>query len=217
MMWSEFATLLADQWQKTTTLEIIGVLFGMLQVLLAFRNSILTYPAGIISTAIYTWMFAQPDPGLYADASLNLYYLIMSIYGWALWSKNKANSKPMSVAHASGKDLQIAAGIALGAFALLYFVLANLTPSTVPVWDSLVSALAWSGMWLLARRKVENWLFLNLSNLIAIPLLFHKQMPLTALLTAFLFTVAVFGYFRWRKLAREEKLAMQSQSEFQRS
>lgn len=203
MAWNDLIELIAQQWQLIEPLEKVGVLFGMTQVLLAFRNSILTYPAGIISTTIFIWLFARPQTGLYADASLNVYYLVMSIYGWIKWSKTRHANQIVVVTHATRSDWTTAVLITIVAFATLFTVLYTLTDSTVPVWDSIVSAFAWSGMWLLAKRKVENWLFLNISNAIAIPLLFYKQMPLTALLTAFLFTIAVFGYFKWRRLATE--------------
>jgi len=198
---NEFLALMRQQWLQTSWMEITAVIFGMLQVLLAFRNSILTYPAGIISTAIYTWMLAQPHPGLYADASLNLYYLVMSFYGWIMWGKGKKEQEKTRITRWSRNDRLTAFAIAAAAFILLYIILSSFTPSTVPFWDSIVSATAWSGMWLLAKRKVENWLLLNISNIIAIPLFIYKGMPLTAMLTLFLFTVAVFGYFRWKKLA----------------
>jgi len=70
--------------------------------------------------------------------------------------------------------------------------------------DAWVSATAWAGMWLLAKRKIENWILLNVSNAFAIPLLLYKQLPLFAALTLFLFIVAIFGYYQWRKLVREE-------------
>jgi nicotinamide mononucleotide transporter len=73
----------------------------------------------------------------------------------------------------------------------------------VPVWDAFVSATAWAGMWLLARRKVENWVFLNISNLFAVPLLFYKKLPMFAVLTVFLFVVACFGYFDWKRKAEK--------------
>jgi nicotinamide mononucleotide transporter len=80
------------------------------------------------------------------------------------------------------------------------------TDSTVPYWDAWVSATAWAGMWLLAKRKIENWILLNISNAFAIPLLFHKNLPLYALLTLFLFIVAVQGYFKWNKILKQEKV-----------
>ncbi|HWJ29625.1 MAG TPA: nicotinamide mononucleotide transporter family protein, partial [Flavisolibacter sp.] len=89
-------------------------------------------------------------------------------------------------------------------FLLLYILLKNYTPSSVPVWDAWVSATAWAGMWLLAKRKVENWILLNISNAFAIPLLFYKALPLFAILTLFLFIVAILGYKEWRQIAKSE-------------
>ena len=98
----------------------------------------------------------------------------------------------------------ITLSISLGGWLVLYLLLKNFTPSNVPVWDALVSSTAWAGMWLLARRKIENWILLNISNLFAIPLLFYKQLPLFALLTLFLFIIAFFGYFDWRRIYRRQ-------------
>jgi nicotinamide mononucleotide transporter len=89
-------------------------------------------------------------------------------------------------------------------FALLALMLKNFTPSTVPFWDAWVSATAWAGMWLLAKRKIENWILLNISNAFAMPLLLYKQLPLFAALTLFLFVVAIQGFYQWRKIVRRE-------------
>ena len=89
---------------------------------------------------------------------------------------------------------------------VLYFALKNFTDSDVPLIDAWVSSTAWAGMWLLARRKIENWILLNISNAFAIPLLFYKNLPLFALLTIFLFGVAVWGYFEWKKLYKDAAL-----------
>lgn len=192
--------LLSEQWQHTTRLELIAVIFSVTGVLLAYRNHVLLYPAGLISTGIYTWLLAQPHPGLYADAALNLYYFVMSIYGWILWGRKGRLSQPHTIQRSTARDWGIVAAICGLGFILLYGVLFFWTPSTVPVMDAFVSATAWAGMWLLAKRRIENWILLNISNAVAIPLLFYKQMPLTALLTLFLFIVAVFGYYRWKRI-----------------
>lgn len=193
------------QWAAITPLEITAVAFSVIQVLLSYRNNVLLYPAGIIASGLFTWMMAQPKPGLYAEASLNLYYLVMSVYGWYIWARRNKKSEQLAITTCSRKEWGIAAGIAVTAFIILYTTLHFLTDSTVPLLDAFVSAMAWAGMWLLARRKLENWILLNISNAVAIPLLFYKHMPLTALLTAFLFTVAVFGYFRWKKIMHLEQ------------
>lgn len=202
---SELEFYLLEQWQHTSTLEIIAVAFGVAQVLLAYKNTVWLYPAGLVATGIYTWIFMQPHIGLYAEAALNLYYFIMSIYGWGLWVKGKNNGTPgLAVTRASRRDGWITLGILLAGWAILNAVLRGFTDSTTPLTDAFVSAAAWAGMWLLAKKKLENWLVLNLSNIVAIPLLFYKKLPLTACLTIFLFVVAVLGYFRWRKQMRAE-------------
>ena len=89
--------------------------------------------------------------------------------------------------------------IIAGGIVIQYFLLKRYTDSDVPAWDAWVSATAWAGTWLLAQRKIENWVLLNVSNLFAVPLLFHKKLPLFAGLTIILFIVACVGYFDWIK------------------
>jgi nicotinamide mononucleotide transporter len=188
------------QLKQTTLLEAIAVVFGMASVLLANRNHVALYPTGIISTVIYLCIMSKPSVGLYAEAMLNLYYLVMSIYGWILWNKHHESKRPAAITHNNKKDWWITGAIVVIGWMVLYTVLSQFTDSDVPVWDAVVSATAWAGMWLLAKHKVENWILLNISNLIAIPLQIHKGIPFTAILTIFLFIVAVSGYFRWRKM-----------------
>jgi nicotinamide mononucleotide transporter len=195
--------LFLRQVAETDLWQWLAVGFGVLEVLLAKANKIGLYPAGIASTLLSIYILLQS--GLYAESLLNGYYLVMSAYGWWYWLKKK-NKPAVKISYCNREDwIKVVTIIAVG-FALLYMLLTRLTPSTVPVWDSLVSATAWAGMWLLARRKIENWILLNLSNLFAIPLLFYKQLPLYALLTVFLFVVAISGYLDWRNSLKEERL-----------
>lgn len=202
--WELLYNYVFQQWHNTSILEMIAVVLGALQVILAYRNHVSLYPAGIVSTSIFIYLFAQY--GLYAEASLNLYYFIMSIYGWFLWlhPKNK-EQKELNITHTNSKELLIAFSILITSFLLLFLVLSKFTDSTIPYLDATVSAFAWAGMWLLAKRKLSNWVLLNISNAIAIPMLFYKSMPLTACLTIFYFVIAIFGYFRWRKIMRREQ------------
>lgn len=186
------------QLMQTTVVEAIAVIFGVASVILANRNNVWLYPTGIISTGLY--LYIMSSVGLYAETLLNGYYLVMSIYGWIRWNLNRENKKASAISYCDAREWIIAMSIVVLGFVLLYFTLSKYTDSTVPVADAVVSAFAWAGMWLLAKHKVENWIFLNVSNFIAIPLLIYKGIPLTALLTVILFTVAVFGYIRWRKL-----------------
>ena len=190
------------QLMQTTLVEAIAVLFGVASVVLANRNSVWLYPTGIVSTGLY--LYIMSSVGLYAETLLNAYYLAMSIYGWVRWERNKEDMSASAISYNSSKDWRIAISIVVIGFLLLYFTLDTYTDSNVPLADAIVSAFAWAGMWLLAKHKIENWVFLNISNAIAVPLLIYKGIPLTALLTVILFTVAVFGYFRWKKLYRQQ-------------
>ncbi len=210
MSFSEGLHLLADQAKNTPVLEWVAIVAAVAEVLLARANKVLLYPAGLISTGIYMYIFLQPSVKLYADAILNVYYFVMSIYGWVYWGSRQKGSNAVRVTEASKKEwLQIGV-FALAGWGALYLLLTwvfphtipGYTPSDVALWDALISATAWVGMWLLARRKVENWLLLNVSNIIAIPVILYKGMPFTAALTLFLFIVAIFGYIEWKKQAR---------------
>jgi nicotinamide mononucleotide transporter len=189
----------------TSLLEWIAVSFGVAEVLLAKANKIALYPAGIAGTLVSIYLFLVS--GLYAESLLNGYYVAMSIYGWWYWVKRK-NQPPVSITWCNQKEWLIVLSICFGGFVLLFIVLKNFTPSTVPFWDALISATAWAGMWLLAKRKIENWILLNISNAFAIPLLFYKHLLLYSGLTVFLFIVAVQGYIKWAKIIRTEKAAL---------
>lgn len=193
--------LLIDQMRHTTWLEWMGVLLSVTEVLLARKNSIWLYPAGIGGSAITIALFLEV--GLYAESALSAYYVVMSIYGWILWLR-RAGEPPVKVAYATRNEWLVTALIAFGGWAVIYLILHHFTKSTVPVWDAWVSSTAWAGTWLLARRRIENWIILNVSNLFAIPLLFHKNLALYAFLTTFLFIVAIIAYFDWTKIYRQQ-------------
>lgn len=182
-------------------IQLAVLLLGVTEVLLARANNVWLYPTGIAAVAlsIYSLFTAQ----LYADCILHLYYLVMSIYGWSYWLRGK-NNREVPVTWSTRSEWCVAGAIVVVAWMALYFFLITFTPSEVPVWDAWVSATGWAGMWLLARRKVENWIWLNVSNAFAIPLLIKKDLPLLAVLTAVLFLVACKGYFDWRKIAHRE-------------
>ncbi|WP_412466024.1 nicotinamide riboside transporter PnuC [Pedobacter sp. KLB.chiD] len=202
MSFQDWFKLFQDQILHTSLIEWLAVGFGVAEVLLAKRNNIWLYPTGIISVLL--WMFLLLGVKLYAEVLLNVYYLTMSIYGWFIWKKRKLEGENQ-VSWSGNKELTIAISISIVGFGLLYLVLRHYTDSDVPLFDAIVSSTAWAGMWLLAKRKIENWIFLNISNIVAVPLFFHKKLPLMACLTTFLFIVAIFGFFEWKKIVDKNK------------
>lgn len=205
MSFQDWFKLFQEQILDTSLIEWLAVGFGVAEVLLAKKNSIWLYPTGIIS--ILLSMFLLLNVKLYAETLLSIYYLVMSIYGWIIWKKRKLDGENQ-VSWSGNNELSIAVSISLIGFVLLYLILRHYTDSDVPLFDAFVSSTAWAGMWLLAKRKIENWIFLNISNIVAIPLLFHKKLPLMACLTTFLFIVAIFGFFEWKKIINKNKLSI---------
>ena len=197
----EWTNLLLQQISETGIIQWIAVALAVAEVLLAQQNKIALYPTGIAATTIS--VFILFEAGLYAESMLNLYYIVMSIYGWWYWVKKKTKPQ-VKISYCNAKEWIIVMLIVTLGFGLLSFILKYLTPSTVPFTDAWVSATAWAGMWLLAKHKIENWILLNISNLFAIPLLFYKQLPLFALLTIFLFIVAITGYIKWNRIIKKE-------------
>ncbi len=193
--------LFIEQIEETTFLQWLAVILGVAEVIFALYDNIWLYPAGIISTAISIYLLLQVQ--LYADSALNVYYLVMSVYGWVYWAK-KQQQPLVKISWSNKKEWTISLLISVAGWFILYVLLKMFTPSNVPVWDALVSSTAWAGMWLLARRKMENWIFLNISNLFAIPLLFYKALPMFAMLTLFLFVIAFGGFFKWKKIYDHE-------------
>ncbi len=192
-----------DILQQTTWAEWFGVLFSVVQVLLARKNNSNNYLFGI--AGILLTLYVMIVSRLYAEFTLNLYYLVMSIYGWIYWKFGKQH-KETAISSTTIPEKLISVGIVVVTFGIFWFFLTHYTDSDVPIWDSLVSAFAWAGMWLMARRKIENWILLNISNIISIPLMIHKNLYLYAVLTAFLFIVAVSAYMEWRKILNQKKV-----------
>jgi nicotinamide mononucleotide transporter len=191
-----------EQVKQADLVQWMAVALGIAEVLLAKANKIWLYPAGIAGTLLSIYILFHV--GLFAESLLNGYYLVMSVYGWWHWVKKK-NLPPVKASYCNSREWATVISIVALAFVLLYILLKKFTSSSVPAWDAWVSATAWAGMWLLARRKIENWVLLNISNGFAVPLLLYKRLPLYAGLTVFLFVIAILGYYEWAKIISSEK------------
>ena len=182
-------------------LEFIAVLFGFLSVLFSKRNNILVYPTGMISTAIFFYLLY--NWGLIGDMLINGYYFIISIYGWYYWSqfKNGELINKISIMNSSDKKtVTILFVFALIFVFCVYFLFGKLN-SIVAIVDTITTAIFFSGMWLLARRKLENWIFWIVGDIISIPLYFYKGLALTSFQYLVFTVIAFAGYFAWKKEA----------------
>ena len=186
----------------TSWLEYIAVFTGILSVWFSRIENIWVYPTGLISTVIY--IFVSYQGGLLGEASVNLYYTIMSIYGWILWARK--NDRQEHVLKITGSTKKQWYG-QLGFFGIFYLVLffsltylkKDLFPHAIPWADAFASATAYTGMWLMAKKKVESWYWWIATNLSSIPLYFVKHYVFTSVYYLVLLIMAVFGLIEWMK------------------
>lgn len=187
-------------------LEVAASLFGALSVVYSARNSILVYPTGIVSTVIFTYMFYTWD--LYGDMIINAYYFIMSIYGWMLWSKKNNHEEVLKITTMTAKDNLKCIQIFI--VSVIFVAGVFIYDDKFTYWwayvDTFTTGLFFVGMWLLAKRKIENWIFLIVGDIIGIPLLFYKGATITSIFYIFLTAVAFIGYFAWKRTLHTQKL-----------
>jgi nicotinamide mononucleotide transporter len=184
-----------SRWQ-----EWVSTIAQIASVWYARKNNVLVYPTGIIGVLLASYVyFILSTPPLYADAILNIYYFLMSVYGWYNWVQKKDDAYTFPITWCSKKEMGIGIGLFLVFWLVIYFMLIKITNSNTPVLDSLVSSSAITAMWWMARRKIENWLAWIFSNIIAIPLNFYKGFMLFTLMYVLFLLMAGMGYSTWKK------------------
>ncbi|RMB59165.1 nicotinamide riboside transporter PnuC [Dokdonia sinensis] len=189
----------ADYPEHQIWLEILAVIFGGLSVWFSKRNNILVYPTGIISTIIFVYLCYQW--GLLGDMMINGYYFVMSIYGWYVWTRkvDDTHVTPITRTTAQEKKYSVLIFIATLIFVAIVYTAFDRWTSWVAYVDTITTAIFFVGMWLMARRKLENWIFWIVGDLISVPLYFYKGYTFTSL-QYFVFTIiAIFGYLAWKK------------------
>ena len=190
--------------QQTTIIEWVAVIAGLLSVWFSMKENILVYPTGLVNTFIYIYIAFNYQ--LYADMGVNVYYFVMSIYGWYFWLNTDSGEEQVPVTTNSHKENIYSLSILVGSFLILVLVLKNFTDSDVPVWDATTTAFAILGMWLMARKKLESWIAWIITDLISIPLYFYKGLVLTSFQFLVFTIFATMGYFAWRTSMRKREL-----------
>lgn len=196
---NSFFELLLQNIYQTTLLEIIAVIFGLLSVWYSKKVNILVFPTGIVSVLIYVYICFIAK--LYADMGINGVYFIMSVYGWYHWTRKSEGKQVVPVQFASLKLNIISAVATLFSFGVLSYVLSNFTDSNVPYWDSFTTSIFIVGMLLMALKKVENWIYWIIGDVVSIPLYFYKGLVFTSLQFTIFLIIAVMGYVAWRRKA----------------
>jgi nicotinamide mononucleotide transporter len=222
-----------DPYQEATflnkSLELIAALFGILSVYFAKKENILVFPTGIVSTAMYVYLLTQW--AMYGDLIINVYYTVMSIYGWYLWSRIIEGDQHIPISRTDSKD-KIKAFIIfaftaifvilvyridwngngqpvmpnLGFMESFHYAMEKLTSGSLmefrkvtPYLDTFTTGAAFAAMWLMANKKIENWLFWIAVNLVSVPMYFVKGFGFTGIQYFIFLILAIFGYIEWKK------------------
>jgi len=189
-------------------LEIIAVIFGFLSVWYSKQNKILVFPTGMISTLIFVYLLLKWE--LLGDMMINAYYFIMSVYGWYFWTKkvDQTHVTPISTTTIKEKQASIVIFIATLIFVFTVYKTFDKWTSWVAYVDALTTAIFFVGMWLMAKRKIENWIFWIIGDIISVPLYFYKGFTFTSFQYLGFTVIAIYGYLAWKKLLNNNQVTV---------
>ncbi|MFT7283763.1 MAG: nicotinamide mononucleotide transporter [Nonlabens sp.] len=188
-------------------LESLAIIASVVSVLYSKNNNVLVFPYGIISTGVFVYLLNEWN--LVGDMIINMYYFIMSIYGWYIWTRSYENRGVTPISRTTSKEWMKSSAIFISSGIFVYFIYWKFDrfENWVSYLDILTTSIAFAGMWLMALRKIEYWLVLLVANIISVPLYLYKGYGLTALLFIFLSIIACLGYQEWKKYLDKEPLA----------
>lgn len=182
--------------QHFTWTEIWGTLFGIAGVWLTLKQNILCFPAGIVNVGIYALLFFENK--LYADAVLQIIYIVLLVYGWINWGKQR-DLKGFSTSRTPAKMRIALVAICLTSTALLGFLFSEFTDASLPYLDSLLTSMSLIAQWMIAKKKIENWLIWIFADTLYVFMYAYKHLYLTSVLYFIFILLAVLGYREWKK------------------
>lgn len=188
--------------EATTPLEYVAVVAGIASVWLSRAENIWLYPVGLVNTVVYIYLSLRGQ--LFGEASVNIYYTAMSLWGWWLWARKTETATPeLKITFSNSQEWLRQLGFFtlcyIVLFAALTFLQKSFAPSAIPWADSFASAAAYTGMWLMARKKVESWWWWIATDAASIPLYFVKGYVFTSVQFLVFTVLAVMGLMSWRK------------------
>ena len=180
-------------------LEIIAVIFGFLSVWYSKQNKIWVFPTGMISTSIFVYLLLKWQ--LLGDMMINGYYFIMSVYGWYIWTRRVDDTHVTPISRTTNKEKKASVFIFLTTLVFVYAVYTYFDKwnNWTAYVDTVTTAVFFVGMWLMAKRKIENWIYWIIGDLISIPLYLYKGFTFTSFQYLIFTFIAIFGYLAWKK------------------
>jgi nicotinamide mononucleotide transporter len=192
--------------KQTGWVEYVAVFSGIASVWFSRKENILVYPVGLINTSFYIYLSAKA--GLYGEASVNLYYTIMSIYGWIVWARRTPQHQNLvKIKHSDRRWIAYQLIFFLSFYLVIFQILTHLpkefSPGVIPGADAFAASTAFTGMWLMTRKKVESWYWWMATNVASIPLYFVKEYVFTSVYYLILLVFSFWGLAEWRKRANK--------------
>ena len=181
-------------------LEIFAVFFGFLSVWFSKNNNVLVFPTGLINTSIFVYLLFKWE--LLGDMIINAYYFVVSIYGWYYWTRKNSNNvyTPISKVNYNDQKIILVISILSAIFVSLMYTVFNKWSGLVSYIDIITTSIFFAGMWLMARRKIESWIFWIIGDIISTPLYLYKGLTFTSF-QYFIFTfIAIAGYYKWKSI-----------------
>ncbi len=190
---------LIAKWISENYIEILGAILGIAYIFFSIRQNILTWPVGLLTSILYVWVFLGAK--LYADMVLQIYYVVISIYGWYEWlyGNQNGNDTALKVSRLTIRLGSVLALITALIFVLIWIVLKNYTDSNVPVADALATSFSLIATWMLARKILEHWLIWIFVDIFSIGLFWYKELYPTVFLFAVYTVMAIVGFIEWKK------------------
>ncbi len=191
-------------WISQNYIELLGSIFGLLYILFSIKQNIWCWPIGFITSALYIYVFFISK--FYADMGLQVYYLVISLYGWYHWMFGAKNKKQ--------DDLKITkTGLRVGiilflanavTFIFIAYILVNFTDSEIPYWDAFTTSASFVATWMLARKMIEHWIIWIIVDLVSLGLYIYKGLYPTVILFAVYTILALLGYLEWKKAIKKQ-------------
>ena len=187
------------------SLELIAVFFGLLSVWYSKNNNVLVYPTGIINTSIFVYLLVKWE--LLGDMIINVYYFLMSIYGWYYWTRKSNNIGYTPITRIHSTDIKIILIIIISSVLFVSYLYSFFEKWSgfVSYVDIITTAIFFAGMWLMARRKIESWFFWILGDIISVPLYFVKGLAFSSFQYLIFTFIAIAGYYKWKSIYNNKK------------
>ena len=187
------------------SLELIAVFFGLLSVWFSKNNNVLVYPTGIINTSIFVYLLVKWE--LLGDMIINVYYFLMSIYGWYYWTRKSNNEGYTPITRIHSTDIKIILIIIVSSVLFVSYLYSFFEKWSgfVSYVDIITTAIFFAGMWLMARRKIESWFFWILGDIISVPLYFSKGLAFSSFQYLIFTFIAIAGYYKWKSIYNNKK------------